>query len=345
MQIRLNHREHRERRDGKCGLEHSQAVMVYGAVSSFSGDIAEAPGTACERGEGEPLEVLRKVIWKSKNFRPEVAGATQPLGKRMWCGGVLAVVFGLYACSGCRPAAIGGGEDSGSLAAGGRSGSATGSFKDPRNDRGSLESMMSELNSGDFSEGYARLVRAAGHSGRAGWRGNGVASLRGTAGPVSGSSSSDVSGLERLVAELLGATLVDAQDELWLAWSALERAGVPEQELKWMTEPPPWPSASVSRMIGRQGEAGLSMLETLAEEVAPLASTRAWLTLSWVGNPEAIGMKRLREVAEADDGRLLAEPRFRAWLRAEWTAWARQRYRRVTRSLEVQGGGDRGSKR
>ena len=33
--------------------------------------------------------------------------------------------------------------------------------------------------------------------------------------------------VESLVADLLGATLVDAQDELWAAWSALERAGSP----------------------------------------------------------------------------------------------------------------------
>ena len=34
---------------------------------------------------------------------------------------------------------------------------------------------------------------------------------------------------ESLVADLLGATLVDAQDELWAAWDALERAGHPSR--------------------------------------------------------------------------------------------------------------------
>ena len=39
----------------------------------------------------------------------------------------------------------------------------------------------------------------------------------------------------------------------------------------------------------------------------------------------------LAELAGAADGRLAREPRFRAWLRGEWTAWTRQLYRRVAR--------------
>ena len=35
--------------------------------------------------------------------------------------------------------------------------------------------------------------------------------------------------LDSLVADLLGATLVDAQDELWAAWRSLERAGYPDR--------------------------------------------------------------------------------------------------------------------
>jgi hypothetical protein len=248
------------------------------------------------------------------------------------------------------------------------------SFNDPRNDRTALVGMLMELNAGGFPEVYGRLVRGAGQTRRAGWRAgsepglvDGASEMRLTEGvaiPAKAAhpamarvfvgflkdqmtlvpprpSASDLSGLESLTAELLGATLVDAQDELWIAWSALERAGYPERAVRWMTEPPPWPAASVSRMMDRQGEAGLAMLETLAEELAPIASSRAWLTLSWIGNPEPIGLKTLKDLAAADNGRLLAEPRFRAWLRAEWTAWARQRYRRVTRSLETKptGGG------
>src|SRR5262249_55195054 len=50
---------------------------------------------------------------------------------------------------------------------------------------------------------------------------------------------------EDLLAELLGATLIDAQDELWAAWAALERVGSPPSQVRWMTEPPPWPPASI----------------------------------------------------------------------------------------------------
>jgi hypothetical protein len=42
----------------------------------------------------------------------------------------------------------------------------------------------------------------------------------------------------------------------------------------------------------------------------------------------------LDELATAASGKLTSEPRFREWLRAEWTAWARQRYRRVVRKVE-----------
>jgi hypothetical protein len=50
-----------------------------------------------------------------------------------------------------------------------------------------------------------------------------------------------------LVADLLGATLVDAQDELKAAWAVLDREDVkaPASALSWMSEPPPWPPASV----------------------------------------------------------------------------------------------------
>ena len=58
-----------------------------------------------------------------------------------------------------------------------------------------------------------------------------------------------------LLAELLGATLVDAQDELWAAWAALEREGYPDHALRWLTEPPPWPPASVAKMMTGAGRA------------------------------------------------------------------------------------------
>jgi hypothetical protein len=140
------------------------------------------------------------------------------------------------------------------------------------------------------------------------------------------SSDSDV-----LLADLLGATLVDAQDELWVAWSALEKAGISETALRWMTEPPPWPPASVSKMLNRQGERAMSLLESLVGQLATDPTVRAWLLRSWLSPPRLIDGALFNELVLAVDGRLCREPRFRDWLRAEWTAWARQRYRRVAR--------------
>jgi hypothetical protein len=139
-----------------------------------------------------------------------------------------------------------------------------------------------------------------------------------------------------LVADLLGATLVDAQDELWAAWASLERAGgAAPQAIERLTEPPPWPPTSVARYLRREGEHAMSLTETLAAEVAPEPAARAWLIRSWLAPERIVDQDVLAELAGAADGRLCREPRFRAWLRGEWTAWARQRYRRVARSAAL----------
>jgi hypothetical protein len=140
-----------------------------------------------------------------------------------------------------------------------------------------------------------------------------------------------------LLADLLGATLVDAQDELLAAWSALERAGSPPNPFRWMTEPPPWPPASIAKIQSRQGEEAMAMVETLAGQLATDPVVRAWLVRSWLSPPRLIDLRVLEELTRAVDGRLIREPRFREWLRAEWTAWARQRYRRVARSARSGG--------
>jgi hypothetical protein len=155
----------------------------------------------------------------------------------------------------------------------------------------------------------------------------------GRAGMASLRSEDDASDESRLLADLLGATLVDAQDELWAAWSALERAGSPPGQLHWMTEPPPWPPASIAKIQDRQGEQAMTMIETLAGQLATEPALRAWLVRSWLSPARPIDRRFLAELAQAVDGRLIREPRFRDWLRAEWTAWARQRYRRVLRSV------------
>jgi hypothetical protein len=137
---------------------------------------------------------------------------------------------------------------------------------------------------------------------------------------------------DALLRDLLGATLVDAHGELVRAWRAWERAGRPVEHGRWLTEPPPWPPASVDRLLKAQG--GAPLLDTLLEQITPNADTRAWLRRSWLTAERRVDGPLVAEIATAVDGRLAREPRFRAWLCGEWTAWARQRYRRVERQLE-----------
>ena len=155
----------------------------------------------------------------------------------------------------------------------------------------------------------------------------------GRAGPRSGTPRKRVRGrdFDSLVADLLGATLVDAQDELWAAWEALERAGSPEPARKWLTEPPPWPPASIEKYLKREGERAMSLIETLVGELSPRPGVRAWLIRSWLDSPRIVDEVLLTEMTHAADGELVHEPRFRSWLGAEWTASARQRYRRVAK--------------
>ena len=53
------------------------------------------------------------------------------------------------------------------------------------------------------------------------------------------------------------------------------------------------------------------------------------------GASRSIDGALIAELANALEGRVANEPRLRAWLRAEWTAWARQRYRAAMRPAEV----------
>jgi hypothetical protein len=143
---------------------------------------------------------------------------------------------------------------------------------------------------------------------------------------------------EMLLADLIGATLVDAQDELWAAWSALDRVHDPGPARKWMTEPPPWPPASIARLLARHDSDAASLLGALSLEIAPEPAVRAELMRSWLAPARVIDRAVLAEIADLADGRLASEPRFRAWLCAEWTTWARQRFRRVARLAHAQPG-------
>jgi hypothetical protein len=136
-----------------------------------------------------------------------------------------------------------------------------------------------------------------------------------------------------LLSDLLGSTLVDSQDELSAAWAALggADAAAPSPALAWMTEPPPWPPASVEKLLVRGGDQGLTLAHDLAGQLAPEPELRFWLIQSWLRPRRQIDLSLLGELGRAAGGRLVREPRFRSWLRSEWTAWARQRYRRVGR--------------
>jgi hypothetical protein len=84
-------------------------------------------------------------------------------------------------------------------------------------------------------------------------------------------------------------------------------------------------------MIDEGGERGMAMIETLAGQIAIESTARAWLVRSWLAPGRLFDEDLLDELAVAADGRLCREPAFRDWLHAEWTVWARQRYRRVAR--------------
>lgn len=136
---------------------------------------------------------------------------------------------------------------------------------------------------------------------------------------------------EALAADLLGSTLVDAQDELRTAVDEVDKAGSPPGAVSLLTPLPPWPPASVEKLLRKGGEEGATLLETLTAQLAPEPGARLWLSQSWLRPRRAIDADLLSELANVEHGVLAREPRFRAWLRAEWTQWARQRYRWVAR--------------
>ena len=141
--------------------------------------------------------------------------------------------------------------------------------------------------------------------------------------PVDGTGPTG--GLSILEAELIGATAVDAGPELRRAWAARRDRGDPAVEAALIAEPPPWPPASILGL--RDGDEGEALLETLAGALVHDEEARAWLLTSWRSPTRPIdrpGAPRGWRRPGAVD--LLREPLFLAWLRAEWTAWARQHF-------------------
>ncbi len=154
---------------------------------------------------------------------------------------------------------------------------------------------------------------------------------RGQAEPVPDGFPAPEPMADGLLTDLLGATLVDAQDELWAAADALDRTGHPEPFEGYIGDSPPWPPMSVQK-LRRRAEAD-ELLNALAREIGANGDARAWLMRSWDSPERKIDGDWLRELARAAGG-LAIEPRFRTWLRGEWTAWARQHYRRIAREAE-----------
>ncbi len=138
---------------------------------------------------------------------------------------------------------------------------------------------------------------------------------------------------EVLLATLLETSLVDAGPELRQARIALESVPSSGPSLSLLGEPPPWPPASIARMKAKAD--GEELLAILARQVAPEPESRAWLLSAFEEPPRPVDLARLDAIASAAGGRLVAEPRFRAWLGSEWRAWARQRDRRVARRLDL----------
>lgn len=137
-----------------------------------------------------------------------------------------------------------------------------------------------------------------------------------------------------LLNDLLGSTLIDSADELRRAWRDLHAAGRPERVERFLVEPPPWPPASLLELARKEGvKPGESRLaSTLIDQLTDDADRRAWLSEIRDRPRRPIDRSVLNEIVAVDSGRLVTEPRFRGWLRGEWTAWAGQRYRRTART-------------
>ncbi|WP_152054064.1 hypothetical protein [Tautonia marina] len=138
-----------------------------------------------------------------------------------------------------------------------------------------------------------------------------------------------------LAAELIGATILDAGPELRRAFQAIEQSPNPQLGRAVLAEPPPWPPDSIQRLTTND-PSSRSMIETLAEALVDDPESRAWLLDSWQTPPRPVDRALLDALATANDGRLLQSSRVLPWLRAEWTAWARQRFSQLARELAAE---------
>jgi hypothetical protein len=141
---------------------------------------------------------------------------------------------------------------------------------------------------------------------------------------------SDILSIDLLV-DLMKCVIIDARVELSMAAQALA-GSVGEfstRAERAFVEPPPWPPASIVEL--RKKPQGPGLIDSLLTQLTPDVSARRWLGVSWDRPPAPLDSASVRALASAEGGALLTAPRIRAWLRAEWAAWARQRFRRVAR--------------
>jgi hypothetical protein len=156
-----------------------------------------------------------------------------------------------------------------------------------------------------------------------------VADRPGDGGPSSPPGSPIEPGLIVVQAELIGATVIDSAKELRDAWQAIGRSPEADSMRDELVEPPPWPPASIQEL--RADPSRRALLETLAGALVEDQSARDWLVSSWDRPARPIDRATLIELATVAEGRLIEEPQVLPWLRAEWTAWARQRFDRIAR--------------
>lgn len=237
---------------------------------------------------------------------------------------------------------------------------------DPRSSAHVLRSWIGLIDRGPSDEWYRRVLDFA-RSGKSdlprpselGTYREGVAVLRGAGNPdeaakllafLASSGRAEAApiddkvraGADDLLADLIGAMVVDASAELETANRTLNLTQNPALPEARLVEPPPWPPASVAKILARDD--GLALLDVLAAQLVPEPTPRAWLVQSWQKPIRPIDRNLLAEVANAEGGVLLREPRLRAWLRAEWSTWAKQRYRRVARLASGEWKGPRESR-
>jgi len=129
--------------------------------------------------------------------------------------------------------------------------------------------------------------------------------------------------------DLASIILFECRSDIQDAWVSIENSTgeLRQRAEKYLTELPPWPPASIQDLQKRRG---FEYVVALVEQMAADGDERDWLIREFQ-NPETKVNPELLD--QALNGHLQGSIRFRTWLRAEWTAWIRQRCRRVTRYL------------